>query len=47
MDYIKGELIGKGSPRHLNTLTNLFIVAVHYTPINNCFVLLLFLAVPI
>ena len=26
-DYIKGELIGGGSPRHLNTSSNLFIVA--------------------
>ena len=25
------KLIGGGSPRHLNTFSNLFIVAVHYT----------------
>ena len=30
-DYIKCELIGGGSPRHLNTFSNLLIVAVHYT----------------
>ena len=30
-DYIKCELIGRGSPRHLNTFSNLYIVAVHYT----------------
>ena len=33
-DYIKYELIGGGSPGHLNTFSNLFIVAVHYTHIN-------------
>ena len=27
---IKCELIGGGLPRHLNTFSNLFIVAVHY-----------------
>ena len=32
-DYIKCELVGGGSPRHLNTFSNLFIVAVHYTHI--------------
>ena len=30
-DNIKSELIGGGYPRHLNTFSNLFIVAVHYT----------------
>ena len=30
-DYIKCELIGGGSLRHLNTFSNLFIVAEHYT----------------
>ena len=30
-DHIKCELMGGGSPRHLNTFSNLFIVAVHYT----------------
>ena len=29
-NYIKCELTGGGSPRHLNTFSNLFIV-VHYT----------------
>ena len=31
MEYIKCELIGGGSPRYLNTFSNLYIVAVHYT----------------
>ena len=31
MADIKCELIGGGSPRHLNTFSNLFITAVHYT----------------
>ena len=35
-DYITCELIGGGSPRHLNTFSNLFIVSVHYTHINTC-----------
>ena len=30
-DYIKCELSDGGSPRHLNTFSNLFIVAGHYT----------------
>ena len=30
-DYIKCEPIGGGSPRHLNTFSNLFIVAMHCT----------------
>ena len=30
-DNIKYELIGGGSPRHLNTFSNLYIVTVHYT----------------
>ena len=38
-DYIKCELIGGGSPRHLNTFSNSYIVAVHYTHINKCCVL--------
>ena len=29
--YIVWELIGGGFPRYLNTSSNLFIVAVHYT----------------
>ena len=33
MEYIKCELIGGGSSRHLNTFSNLLIVAVHYTHI--------------
>ena len=37
------KLIGEGSPRHLNTYSNLFIVAVHYTHINTYYVLLLLL----
>ena len=41
-DYIKCELIG-GWSRHLNTFSNLFIVAVHSTYINTCYVLLLLL----
>ena len=41
-DYNKCEKIGGGSPRYLNTFSNLFIVAVYYTPINTCHVLLLF-----
>ena len=40
------ELIGGGSARHLNTFSNLFIVAVHYTHINTCYVLLLLLTAP-
>ena len=31
VDYIKCELIGGGPPRHLNTFSKLFDVAVHYT----------------
>ena len=34
-----------GSPRLFNT-SNLFIVAVHYTHINTCYVLLLLLTAP-
>ena len=30
-DYIKCEQIGGGSPTHLNTFSNLFIVVVDYT----------------
>ena len=30
-DYIKCEQIGGKSPRYINTFSNLFIVAVHYT----------------
>ena len=43
-DYIKCELIGGGSPRHLNTISNLYIVAVHFTYNNTCYVLLLCMA---
>ena len=46
-DYIKYELISRGSPRHLNKFSNLFIVAVHYTHTNTCYVLLLLLTAPI
>ena len=45
-DYIKCELSVGGSPRYLNTFSNLFIVSVHYTHINKCYVLLLLLTVP-
>ena len=38
--HIKCELIGGGALRHLNTFSNLFIVAVHYTHININYVLL-------
>ena len=30
-DYIMCELIDGGSPRHLNSFSNLSIIAVHYT----------------
>ena len=30
-DYIKCELISGGSPKHVSTLSSVFIVAVHYT----------------
>ena len=40
------ELMGGGSPRHLNTLSNWFTVAVHHTRINTCYVLLLLLTGP-
>ena len=30
-------------PRHLNTISNLFIVAVHYTHMSTCYVSLLLL----
>ena len=33
-DYIKCELIGGVSPRHLNTFSNLCIVSVHYAQTN-------------
>ena len=46
-DYIKCELIDGVSLRYLNTFSNLFIVAVHYTHINTCYVFLLLLTVPI
>ena len=45
-DYIKCELIGGGSRRHLNTFSSLFIVAVHYTHSNTCYALLLLLTSP-
>ena len=44
-DYIKCELIGGGSSRHLHTFSNLFIVAVYYIHINICYVLVLLLTV--
>ena len=37
---IKCELIDGGPARYLSTFSNLFIVAVHYTHINTCYVLL-------
>ena len=43
MEDYKCELVGGGSPRYLNTFLNLFIVAVHYTQSNTCYVLLLLL----
>ena len=46
--YIKWELIGRWS-NHLNTISNLFIVAEHYIHINTCYVLLLnttYLSIP-
>ena len=45
-NYIKCELVGGGSPRYMNTFSNFFIVAVPYTYINTCFVLLLLLTAP-
>ena len=39
------ELTGGGSPRHLNTFSNLFIATVHYTH-HTCYVVLLWLTVP-
>ena len=44
-DYIKCELIGGWSPRHLNTVSTC-LVGVHNTHINMCYVLLLLLTVP-
>ena len=44
-DYIKCELIDGGSPRYLDTISNLLIVAIHHTHINTCYVLLLLLTV--
>ena len=38
VEDIKYELIGGGSPRYLDTFPNLFIVAVHYTHIDTCYV---------
>ena len=29
-DHIKYELIGGGSPRYLDSFSNLFVLAVHY-----------------
>ena len=37
-DYTKCELIGRGSPRHLNTFLTSLLLAVHYTHINTCYV---------
>ena len=45
-EYIKCELIGGGSLRHLSTFSSLPIVAVHYIHINTCYVLLLLLTLP-
>ena len=42
-DYIKCELIGEGSSRHLNTFSNFFLYTTH---VNTCYVLLLLLTVP-
>ena len=44
-DYLKCELMGGGSPRHLNTFSNMFIIDVHYTHGNTCYVVLLLLTV--
>ena len=41
-DYIKYELFGGESPRHLSFL----LLALHYTHINTCYILLLLLTVP-
>ena len=46
-DYIKCELIGGGSPRDIETFSNMFIVAVRYTHANTCYAMLLLLTVPI
>ena len=44
MEYcINYELIGGGSPRHLNIFSSLYIVDIHYTHSNTCYVLLLLL----
>ena len=46
-DYIKCELIGRGSTRHLNAFSNIFIVgSTLHTYINTCYVLLLLVSVP-
>ena len=45
-DCIKCELIGGVFPRHLDTFSDLFIVVVHYTFTNTCYVLLLLLPAP-
>ena len=45
-DYIKCEQIDGESPRYLNTFSNSHIVAVYYTHINTCCVLLLLLTAP-
>ena len=44
--YSKCELSGRESPRLLNNFSNLFIVAVHYTHINTCYIMLLLLTSP-
>ena len=45
-NYIRCELITGGSPRHLNTFSNLVNYCCTYTHINTCYVLLLLLTVP-
>ena len=54
MDYIKCELIGGGSPKHLNTLQTVAVVdcthvhhVVHYKIIRTYHTLLLLLTAPI
>ena len=43
---MKCERIGEGTPRHLNTFSNFLFLAVYYTHISKCYVMLLFLTVP-
>ena len=45
-DSIKCGMIGLGSSRYIDSFSNLFIAAVHYTLINTCYVLLLLFTAP-